>query len=339
MLRELDLFEKPGDGGFIEETEMGKRITFVVILVCGLANVSTVLWMLHTDFHRELLVNDVLSDGMALVNVSISVLVDVPCYFLHLDVGDSVGAQQLNVKSTVTFRRMDSMRRVHGIENRTEASYCGPCYGLRPDGMCCLTCAMLEELAAVKGVRAEREKWEQCNGSYPPRDIVYGEKCMVKGKITVNKVNGEFHIAVGVNNQNNETGIHSHFVRSETPNLAMNHSIERIRFGEKIPTASSPLVGVRKDKQSNVSTLHQYFLMVTPLVFYKNGVFVRAGFEYNAYISESSPGAPGLYFKYQFVPYTVAVQVRQLNILTAYANMCCFLAGVYVLASLAMLFV
>ena len=332
MLREFDLFEKHESEGFVEETDTGRTLTFVVILVCAVANVSMVLWLLHTTFYRELSVASVLNDWQSLVNISLSVFVDMPCFFLHLDVFDAVGDRQVNVKSTVTFRRIDTERRVHGIENRTDANYCGPCYGMLPAGECCLTCEMLRKLARRRGAPVNLEMWEQCNGSYPPRDIVKGEKCLVKGKITVNRVSGEFHIAAGVNNFENG---HGHFVRDGTPNMMMRHKVERLRFGNKVPTASSPLVGNERIR-NGTCTRYQYYVLVTPLELYANGEFVRSGFEYNAYEAVNDPDSPGLFFRYQFLPYTVAVQVRRPHLMVAYANMCCFLAGIYTIASLVM---
>ena len=56
------------------------------------------------DFSRELATEQNVTNGMEHVNISLSLLVNFPCHFLHIDSIDSLGFSQLYA-NTVSRRR------------------------------------------------------------------------------------------------------------------------------------------------------------------------------------------------------------------------------------------
>jgi hypothetical protein len=156
--------------------------------------------------------------------------------------------------------------------------------------------------------------WIQCREKKRPAASVE-EKCLVKGKISVNKVPGTFHIAPGRNQIIDGTSGHSHDLSFDFPNLDLSHSIESIRFGPEIPTAHNPLRRIRVTQRPDMPMAYRYLMMVTPILYVKDGIERRRGYEYTAMITKRVVNglfreAPGIFFSYQFTPYWVQVQAR-----------------------------
>jgi len=206
ILAELDVYDKTEDGALIEPTRIGRYITLLVLTVSSLCLASVVIGAVRGSFYRELLNEPVISDEHDLVNISLSVVVGLPCYFLHVDAMDAFGTAQLNLNSTVTLRRLSRGGRVIGVSNASISDRCGPCYGLLPPGACCDSCGYLTALARMKGAPVDTARWEQCRRGPAPVDVSVSERCLVKGKITVNRVAGGFHIAAATRRAPRGTG-------------------------------------------------------------------------------------------------------------------------------------
>jgi hypothetical protein len=267
-----------------------------------------------------------------LVNISLSILIRMPCYFLHLDSLDDLGYSQLNVNTTVTFRRIAANGTHIGIQTSALNDLCLPCHGLLPEGECCQTCEHLHLLSLWQGKRATPEKWDQClhPRSLVPEDVSPGENCLVKGKIAVKRISGVFHIAVGRNIQG---GKHDHDTTLRPPDVSMRHVIERIRFGVKVPTVFEPLAMIVHNETREGETAYRYHLIVTPVHLYYNGQFAQQGYECKPAFGRID-GAPGLFFKYVFSPYAVDLHIRMRNLLQEAVSLAGFLAGGWTLLSL-----
>lgn len=335
LLSELDLYDKTENSELSQETAMGKYFTVVTLFISSAAFLMNILGLIHTKYYRELVTEPRSFDETDLVNISLSVYVDMPCYFLHVDSLDSLGVLQHDLNTTITLRRMNEHGVVMGRTNATMSTYCGPCYGLLGEDQCCDSCQQLMVLAMIRGVPTKPKEWEQCRSlSSMPKDVSPKEKCMVKGKITVNKVAGDFHIAAG-RNVRGAPG-HQHDLSGTFPNLELKHRIDRIRFGDKIPTASSPLVDVVRNLKGGHTVCYRYFMMVTPVQFYRNGQLVKSSYEYTAYTARWQRSVPGIFFSYQFSPYSVAVHMVKKNVIVDFVSTCGFLAGVFAVCTMAM---
>jgi hypothetical protein len=162
----------------------------------------------------------------------------------------------------------------------------------------------------------------------------------VKGKISVTKVPGGFHIAPGRNVPSDGEN-HNHDLSMYIPNFDLSHEIERLRFGSRIPGGNSPLEGESVRQGLFGPALGRYMLTVTPLTYVKNGRVVKRGYEYSAltiaravrFVGGLGP-APGIFFHYRFTPYAVTIHATSRSFAQYLVSTCGFLTGSFALAML-----
>lgn len=266
----LDVFDKSRDDNFKVQTKTGSLISIAFICFSFVVIGTEMFNFLHPKLYRDLNVDPSLTNNQDLINISINVIVDLPCFFLHLDVIDSLGLDQYYVRDTIKFKRLALLKpeentevlpssissyKFLGIANKTAKDVCFSCYdiaGFLQEGgeACCNSCEQLILLYKRFGKKPEPQNWDQCKAGKYSRDVTFDEKCQVKGKITVNKVPGTFHIAPGINSpylMKYRRGGHSHNLNFDFPSqgLGMTHQIINIRFGsKKIPKSSNPLSNI-----------------------------------------------------------------------------------------------
>lgn len=94
-----------------------------------------------------------------------------------------------------------------------------------------------------------------------------GEGCNLSGSMTLNRVAGNFHIAMGEGIERDGRHIHT-FVPEDTPNFNASHVIHHLSFGspDNAALAESALEGVTKivTKEHGTTGLFQYFIKVVP---------------------------------------------------------------------------
>jgi len=338
FLADFDLFDKLANVDLVASTKSGKRISLCLAALWLVLFSAEVVRFVRPEYYRDLsLESESVADVPELVNISLSLEVAMPCYFLHLDSLDVVGNHQLDINTTVTFRRVDARGKVFSITNRSAKGECGSCYGMLPDGECCQSCDMLLWLAVRQRREVRTDQWSQCRGlNRPISSKREAERCLLKGKISVNKVRGAFHVAPG---RNVRAGAgHVHDLMNQIPGFDLSHKIERIRFGPKIPTAKQPLEGVSW-RMRRVPATSQYLLLVTPVIYRKNGRVVDRQFEYTSLgrhveMMFGTFMLPGIFFHYSFSPYRVIVNARAKSFVQFVASTCGLLAGAFALAAL-----
>jgi hypothetical protein len=310
FLRAVDIFDKFNDDDLRVRTKSGAFLSMLLALFAGLFFAIKTLRFFSPKIFRDLALTPSVVNQQDFVNISVSVIVDLPCYFLHLDAIDSLGFSQFDINSTANLRRLTSLGKFIGIAKQTLKRLCHPCFGILPDNVCCNSCEQLVLMFLFKGLIPHPEHWPQCRSQNAPPQVSLDEKCLIKGKISVNKVSGQFHIAPGRNDLEPGQVEHHHDLSFTFPNLDMSHKIERIRFGPDIPTAHTPLTGLSMRHHGNGPMEYHYHLMATPLVHIYNGKERARGYEYTTMITQAhiSPGmAPGIFFDYRFTPYGVVV--------------------------------
>mmetsp|Transcript_10818 Transcript_10818/g.29908 ORF Transcript_10818/g.29908 Transcript_10818/m.29908 type:complete len:543 (+) Transcript_10818:205-1833(+) len=176
--------------------------------------------------------------------------------------------------------------------------YCGPCFGAQAkDDQCCNTCdALLEAYKAKKwSVEDILETSEQCiregrNNKNPNRQqkqqsqadqrhakVTKGEGCNLVGHMNLNRVAGNFHIAMGEGIQRNGKLVHI-FNPEETHNFNVSHIIHHLSFGghhsKPFETAAqnaeeTPLNNVAKivEEKHGTTGLFQYFIKIVPTTY------------------------------------------------------------------------
>jgi len=166
------------------------------------------------------------------------------------------------------------------IEEKVGPNYCGPCYGAHTDEEeCCNTCDDVVEAYKKKNWNHKfvQQLAEQCvregkDGGSAPKKITTGEGCNLSGFMNINRVAGNFHVALGEGVERDGRHIHL-FLPEDTPNFNASHIVHELSFGPKISAMEhGDLEGISKiTTVENGSTgFFQYFIKVVPTT-YKDG--------------------------------------------------------------------
>jgi hypothetical protein len=237
----------------------------------------------------------------------------IHCEDVHLDVMDVAGDSHIGLDEEMVKRRLsirdgtplnrdliraeanvkadEDRKRRETLKTEVPEDYCGPCYGakaLNANG-CCDTCD--EVLDAYKKMRwndeAVQPLAEQCiregRGRNTPRKLMRGEGCNLSGHFTVNRVGGNFHIAMGEGVDRDGRHVHN-FLPEDRINFNATHVIHELSFMDAeygnidvggIKEGMTEKVGVNGERSLNGITkivtqemgttgLFQYFIKVVP---------------------------------------------------------------------------
>lgn len=318
VVRNLDFFPKV-DQDLMVKTERGGLATLVgyIFVFIFVMNELSIHFTMNRDTTENLVVDTSLSKKMT-VNINIT-FPAIACEDLHLDVMDVAGDSQVNLEETLIKRKLDrngipqkktemaQINAAHKEDVKTQdirrielpKGYCGPCYGAQDkEEDCCNSCD--DVIAAYKNKRWNTDhiqsEADQCireNRNKPtthasmrtiPKAVKMGEGCNISGYMTVNRVNGNFHFALGEGVERNGKHIHL-FLPEDAPRFNTTHIIHELSFGPKVTEkdAHGGLDGVTKViTESNGKTgFFQYFLKVVPTVY--NNTFTGHEFETNRY--------------------------------------------------------
>ncbi|EAX96005.1 hypothetical protein TVAG_369150 [Trichomonas vaginalis G3] len=329
----FDIFDKTKDKELVISDKFSFILSDIVSVFTAFLLLANIIIILSPKIHRDLAPLQSIRSGDSLVNISLGILVDLPCYYLHFDLTDSLGFTQNYVNNTLRFYRYDFNYSLIGLTNQTMVDKCYPCFKVQfHNYTCCNGCDRLKENYKLNNLTPEPEKWPQCQTNARP-DINSSEKCLVKGKVSVNRVRGSFHIAAGRNIYLND-GSHIHELLDDFPNLAFSHAIEHIRFGPRIITAKQPLQNLVMRAKENLTVTHDYSLLVTPVIFVADNQFIEKSFEYTVYLHPVQDKDPGIYFDYQFTPYTIQITWISRSFRGFLISTAGFTAGLYAIASI-----
>ena len=344
FLQQIDIFDK-FENTDLKITSRSSSILSIFLSTFGcIYIIIKFIRFFIPRIHRDLALNPSLTNTEDFVNISISILINLPCYFLHLDQVDSLGISQLNINSTANLRRVDKNNNFIGILNETLEHECFPCYGLLPQGSCCNSCDQLVLLSLLRGKEPKVNEWAQCNSRPQSSHASIDEKCLVKGKISVNKLSGNFHIAPG-KNIIGEGGEHVHDLSFQFPSFDLSHKINLIRFGQFIPYITNPLQDHAVKQKPEEPTVYKYNLLVTPVNYVYNGKLMTKGYEYTSISLKAKSKnpqarlAPGIFFQYSFTPYTITLDVKSRSLAQFITSTAGFLSGSFAMAAMLDLFI
>jgi hypothetical protein len=294
FLESIDVFDKLSEDEYRIRTLSGAILSLFLSAFGTFLFLAQVVDQLVPELTRTLGASRAIPGERTLVNISLSITVTLPCHLLRLDTRDALGLAHLYA-NTVTYRRYLNGVFI-GNAAAPNASGCGSCAGLRPSDECCNSCEELVLLHKFADLPPPSGVLEQCGS------VNVNERCLLKGKLTVNRVPGSFGIRV------------NRPISNVTQNpLNLSHSLQRIRFGPKVPGTSTPLEQIRVIERSYHPLRYHYDLVCTPVTFVSDNIIVAKTFEYTpiAILSAPTPDRPpGLFFSYQFVPYAVTVHMR-----------------------------
>lgn len=297
--KKIDLFPKIEIDLCEASTDQGARLLlFTFLLAATLILAEYHAWSRTNSTPVQTVVVDTSLNRKMRVDLNIS-FPALHCDDLHLDLMDVAGDVQLDVEDTMVKRRLHKsdgtylskdelevqMNRAHAKEVAAKEAvtktlvkgYCGPCYGAGEIEQCCNYCEDVMEAYKKKSWHVEQVKSvaEQCIREHKTgaKPMSKGEGCQIAGFMTFNRLNGNFHIAMGEGVERNGHHIHT-FLPDDMENFNASHVIHDLRFGPVYDSGTmlgemNALNGVQKIvKKSDGSTgTFQYFIKIVPTTY------------------------------------------------------------------------
>jgi endoplasmic reticulum-Golgi intermediate compartment protein 3 len=323
VVKKLDFMFPKVDSEYTVKTDSGgiaSVIGYILLAILSLAEIAH--WSSQNGRTIERAVVDTSMGKRMRVNVNIT-FPSLACEDLHLDIMDIAGDSHMDIEASETMHKLRLNRRglpmgekeVMGInkhrkeqderkrilEQAVPDDYCGPCYGAEAvnetlTGNCCNTCDELVDAYKKKRWRADVliQAAEQCiregRDKSEIKKLRHGEGCNLAGYFNINRVGGNFHIAMGEGVERDGRHIHT-FNPDDTQNFNASHIIHHLSFGPEydyegrgkskkknnIPTPTSKayeidqtsLNGLTKivDKEYGTTGLFQYFIKIVPTTY------------------------------------------------------------------------
>jgi len=297
------------------------------------------------------------------VNMNIS-FHSLTCAEVHMDAMDVAGDNQVDVEHDMVKRRLSSSGLVIGTlsskvgtpskeEMKAAAAlpplppdYCGSCFAAdnRVGGkLCCNTCEELRAVYRTLGLSFQsivRNATQCMRDFHNPWAIVKpGEGCRIEGRMSLNKVAGNFHMSLGDSIIRDGRHIHQ-FLPQEAPTFNVTHTIHSLSFGEfheDLP--NGPLDSVERIVTPTLGTgLYQYFIKVIPTELtyeWSNSVITNTFVATERFRPISTKKGidamvlPGVFFIYDISPFEVQIARKSVPFLHFITRLFAVVGGVF----------
>lgn len=313
MVKKLDFMFPKVEQEYTFQTDSGGVVSVVaMVFIVLLVAAETWSWVAKNGSTLEHVSVDTSLGKKMRVNMNIT-FPALACEDLHVDVMDVAGDAQMDVRDTLVKQSLDldgtllsaermALNKHHKELKKKESilntdlpeGYCGPCYGAESEeGQCCNTCDDLLEAYKTKNWSSNviQAFSEQCiregRDHVEPKLMTKDEGCRVFGYIEVNRVAGNFHIAMGEGVERGGRHIHK-FDPDDTPNFNASHIIHHLSFGPSVDSkvkGVDSLDGVTKivTKEYGTTGLFQYFIKIVPTTYIGEGTKASGRVETNRY--------------------------------------------------------
>ena len=374
-LETFDLYAKVAAEESVK-TSAGGGLSLASIVVIVILTISE-LYRYFVPKRMEHMVVDRVMEGRMRINFDVT-FPALTCLEANIDAMDVAGEQQNGIDHDIQKIRLDSSGKQVAsaysvrIEAKSEkegaegggdvkaaptplpADYCGSCYGAEsavsergPDNKrCCNTCEEVRNAYQSKGWdnRDVLRNAEQClreHANDPLVEAKEGEGCRVAGFMLVNKVAGNFHIAMGETHARGAGHIHQ-FNPGAISRFNVTHTIHTLSFGEPFPGQQNPLDRTIQTPKEGAG-VYMYYIKVVPTVFIPrrgNNVTTNQYSVTTQYRPAIIDGMrqnvlPGLFFVYDFSPFMVTVNdMKTTSFWQLLTSLCAILGGVITAARL-----
>ena len=170
------------------------------------------------------------------------------------------------------------------------------------------------------------------------------EGCRFGGTLHIQKVSGNFHIALGASHVINGKHIHQ-FVLSDIPRFNCSHTIHELSFGQNFPNQQLPLNGMTHTIEKEGGGVFTYNLKIIPIEYISPMGYVTHsntyGYSYKyKHIPPPQPGVqmqaalPGLFFVYKINPYMLQISEARPSFWTFLINLCAIAGGIFAISGL-----
>ncbi len=298
VVERLDILFPKVDREFIVQTKSGGIMSFLAYALIALLGLAEIIaWNSQNGAEVSKTFVDTSLGKKMRVNLNIT-FPALACDDLHIDIIDVAGDSQLDIEDTLKKRKLHSSGRVFSKEeievetnqhrqiqeqkekilrDELPENYCGPCYGAQErEDQCCQTCDEVLVAYSKKRWKSDLLKYtaEQCiregRDKQEPKKMTRGQGCNLAGYMTLNRVSGNFHIAMGEGIERDGRHIHT-YLPEDAPNFNSSHIIHQLSFGPA--DGLEPLNGVTKIVTEDTGTtgLFQYFIKIVPTTYVGNG--------------------------------------------------------------------
>ncbi|KAF4322422.1 hypothetical protein BBO99_00000258 [Phytophthora kernoviae] len=353
VLKKVDVYPKM-HREFKVQTEFGATVSLVAGIVMAILFLSELHTYMSVNTHEHMVVDSSLGEKLQ-VNLDVSFLA-VNCRDAHINAMDVAGELQVNMHQTVVKTRLDgdgkpighpiSMVTDEGAEEQAKTDlpqgYCGSCYGAKhPAGNeCCNTCDEVKEAFISSDLSLEEaEQKEQCVREIMEEEKLAqdGEGCRFTGKMFVNRVAGNFHVALGRTFHRQGRLVHQ-FRPGQEHTYNASHIIHNLSFGTPYPGVVGPLDGVSKVAVQS-GGVFQYYIKIVPTIY--SDIDENAIHSYQFSVTQQGnymnprgqmTSLPGTFFVFDLSPFMVKVENDRVPFTHFLTKICAIIGGVISIA-------
>ena len=373
-LETFDLYAKVSAEESVK-TSAGGGLSLASIVVIVILTFSE-LYRYFVPKRMEHMIVDRVMEGRMRINFDVT-FPALTCLEANIDAMDVAGEQQNGIDHDIQKIRLDSSGkqvasaytvRIETVKSDKDvaedgsktaptplpADYCGSCYGAEsavsergPEKKrCCNSCEEVRNAYQTKGwdhkdVLRTAEQCVREHANDPLVESKEGEGCRVSGFMMVNKVAGNFHIAMGETHARGAGHIHQ-FNPGAISRFNVTHTIHTLSFGEPFPGQQNPLDKTIQTPKEGAG-VYMYYIKVVPTVFIpRRGQNVTTN-QYSV-TTQYRPAIidgmrqnvlPGLFFVYDFSPFMVTVNdMKTTSFWQLLTSLCAILGGVITAARL-----
>lgn len=180
----------------------------------------------------------------------------------------------------------------------------------------------------------------------PKMENINSEGCRIKGKLHLQKVSGNFHLALGRAHEINGKHIHQ-FSLTDIPKFNCSHVIHYLSFGNEFKQQMLPLNGIRHVIEKEGSGVFTYNIKIVPIQYLSTiGYSTYSNLYTYEYIyrhirKANNPmermitaALPGVFFVYHMNPYMLQISDERQSFFTFVVNLCAIVGGVFAISSL-----
>ncbi|OQR83742.1 endoplasmic reticulum-Golgi intermediate compartment protein [Achlya hypogyna] len=349
ILKKVDVYPKL-HREFKVQTETGATVSLVAMVITVILFLSELSHYLTVDRHEHMVV-DTTTNEKLLITFDISYPA-LNCREAHMNSMDVAGELQVNMHNTVFKTRLapDGTpigKAISHVPNGEEVpitlppNYCGSCYDAEhPTGLtCCNTCDDVKEAFMSIGKSLEEaETTEQCmrEAGKEENESKDGEGCRLHGTMAVNRVAGNFHVALGRTFHRQGRLVHQ-FIPGQQYSYNASHIVHKLYFGTPFPGQANPLDSMTKiaDKPGAV---YQYYIKIVPTIYDDGYGSVQANqFSYTQQTRFLNPYGqmtvlPGVFFIFDISPFMVQMDAARVPFTHFVMRVCAIIGGMVSIA-------
>jgi len=326
-LQSFDVFSKVQDD-HMQKSQGGGIITVITSFI-----IAILFWTELQEFCTVEIVDSISVDTRINQKLPIGINITFPhlrCDEVSVDTVDSAGDNQVNVHGGLQKHSLDVTGKFIEQDFKAKDGECLSCMeGADDEHKCCGTCQELKDAYIAKDLPYYHilDSAVQCKDSIG---------CGVAGKVTVNKVSGNVHVALGRSTIREGKHVHEFNMHDVSDGFNTSHSIHAITFGEQVPGVVSPLDGTTKIVRHGAFMFH-YYIKLVPTVFinrwgaeiYTNQYSVTDSARNVQVRSGELSGLPGVFIVYDFSPFLMRKTEKVKPWSYIFTSICAIIGGVF----------